>query len=348
VTPAAEARVVPEAPAGWESLVAADPCATAAHRAGTCAAFAHTLPAMASRFVVVERDGRLLGGAPLVIARLAGFRWIHALPFLLPGAPLAVQGAREEVDAAVARALGALQRELRVVGGEWSLYRPREAPPAPAALEAVSGETRIAETAVVDLAGGIEGAWARMERKTRQAIRGARSRGLEFAEEPEALSEAYALYARQARGWRGHRARPVELSRRLLAPAAVDNACGPLARLFTVRDGRGLLSATLVLDHPREAMAWWSGTHPDARGKEAAVLLLATVVEWAAREGRERVNLGGNAGLPALAHFKRALGAATVRHPVRWLDARHATAAGRMLAATQAALRRRRARGAAA
>jgi hypothetical protein len=95
-------------------------------------------------------------------------------------------------------------------------------------------------------------------------------------------------------------------------------------------------------------MPWWSGTHPDARGREAATLLLGSVVEWAAGAGRARVNLGGSAGLPALAAFKRALGARTELHPVRWLDARHATPAGRALAAVQAALRRGRARGAAA
>jgi hypothetical protein len=312
---------------------------------------------MESRFVAVEREGRLVGGASVVIERRAGFHWIHSLPFLLPGAPLAAEGARGAVDAAVALALAALQRELRAVGGEWSLYRFREEPPAPAALEAVSGETRMAETAVVDLAGGLEAVWSRMDRKTRQAIRGARGAGLVFAEEPAALPDAYALYARQARAWRGHRPRPIELSRRLLAPpaaagegsgGATPGAAAPLARLFTVRDARGLLSAVLALDHPRELMPWWSGTHPDARGREAAVLLLASVVEWAARAGRSRVNLGGSGGLAAVAAFKRALGATPVLHPVRWLDARHASPAGRMIAAMQATLRRRRSRGEAA
>jgi GNAT acetyltransferase-like protein len=325
--------------------VAADPCATPAHRAGVGAALARTLPAMETRFVAVEREGRLLGGAPLVIARRAGFHWIHALPFLLPGAPLAVPGTRDEVDAAVGCAIGGLQSELRAVGGEWSLYRPVEAAPAAAALAPVSGETRMVEHAIVDLAGGIEAVRARMERKTRQAIRGAREAGLEFAEEPDALTEAYALYVRQARDWRGHRPRPIELSRRLLETGSDGT---PLARLFTVRDRRGLLSATLVLDHAREAMPWWSGTHPDARGREAATLLLGSVVEWAAEAGRARVNLGGSAGLPALAAFKRALGATTMIHPVRWLDARHAAPAGRWLSAAQAALRRGRARGEAA
>src|SRR3989442_448496 len=161
-----------------------------------------------------------------------------------------------------------LQREVRAVGGEWSLYRYRDEPPGPAATEAVGGQTRIVETAVVDLEGGLDAAWSRMERKTRQAIDGARVAGLVFAEEPEALPEAYALYLRQARAWTGHRARPAELSRRLLARPGLADGAGraaqgleaSLARLFTVRDARGLLSAVLALDHPRELMPWWSGT----------------------------------------------------------------------------------------
>jgi GNAT superfamily N-acetyltransferase len=329
--------------------VAADPCATAAHRARLWAALAQTLPGMESRFIAAEDEFGFQGGAPLLIERRAGLHWIHSLPFLLPGTPLASNGARREVDAAVARGLGSLQRELRAVGGEWSLYRFREDPVAPAALEAVSGETLLVETAIVDLAGGLSAARARMERKTRQAIHAARDHGLVFAEEPDSLEEGYALYLRQSRGWKGHRPRPVELSRRLLALPAAGAAEAkppdPLGRLFTVRDGRGLLSAAFALDHPREVMLWWSGTHPDARGRQAFVLLLGSVVEWAAAAGRARVNLGASAGLPSVAAFKRALGATEVRHPVRWLDARHATPVGSLVAAAQAGVRRRRARG---
>jgi len=333
--------------------VAADPCATAAHRARLWAVLAQTLPGMEPRFIAVEDEGGFKGGAPVLIERRAGLHWIHSLPFLLPGTPLASNGARREVDAAVAGGLASLQRELHAVGGEWSLYRWGEDPVAPESLEAVSGETRMVETAVVDLAAGLSAAWARMERKTRQAIRAAREHGLAFAEEPEALDEGYALYLRQSRAWRGHRPRPVELSRRLLAlpaAAAADGAAAPgvadpLGRFFTVRDARGLLSATLALDHPREVMLWWSGTHPDARGRQAFVLLLGSVVEWAAGAGRARVNFGASAGLPSVAAFKRALGAFEVRHPVRWLGARHATPAGRLVAAAQAGVRRRRARG---
>ncbi|HEY2955784.1 MAG TPA: GNAT family N-acetyltransferase [Candidatus Eisenbacteria bacterium] len=334
--------------------MASDPCATAAHRAGLWEALAQTLPGMEARFIAVEGEGALSGGAPLLIERRAGLHWIHALPYLLPGAPLAARGARPEVDTAVARELARLQRELRAVGGEWSLYRIDEDPPAESALEETGGETRLAETAVVDLTQGLDAAWARMERKTRQAIHSARAHGLAFAEEPEALGEAYALYLRQSRGWKGHRRRPIELSRRLLAASPAPAADGgaprgggePLARLFTVRDARGLLGAVLGLDHPREILPWWSGVHPDARGRQAFVMLLGSVVEWAAGAGRARVNLGASAGLPAVASFKRALGARAVPHPVRWLDARHATPAGRLVAAAQSMWRRERARGA--
>jgi hypothetical protein len=214
---AVAARVLPGPPSAWEALVASDPCATAAHRAGLAAALAQTLPAMEPRFVAVERAGRLVGGAPLVIERRAGFHWIHALPFLLPGAPLAAFGEREAVDTAVAEALAGLQRELRAVGGEWSLYRVGDSPPAPAALEVVGGETRTAEAAVVELAGGHEAVRARMDRKTRQAIRGARAAGLEFAEEPAALTE-------------GLRALPAPGPRLAWAPPAAGGALAPPAR----------------------------------------------------------------------------------------------------------------------
>jgi hypothetical protein len=348
-----EPRVLAEPPGAWEALVAGDACATAAHRWALTCILASTHPGYEPAFVAVMEGDRLAGGAPLVIERRAGFHWIHVLPFLLPGAPLAVDGARREVDAAVARGIGELARERRAVGGEWSLYRTCAAPPDAETLAPAGGETRMVETAVVDLSAGLSAAWAAMERKTRQAIRGAREAGLLFAEEPDALAEAYLFYLRQSRAWAGHRPRPIELSRRLLAaPAAgaargADAAVGgPLARLFTVRDGRGLLSAVVALDHPREVMLWWSGTHPDARGRDAFTLLLGSVVEWAAHQGRARVNLGASGGLPAVAAFKRALGATAVRHPIQWLDARHATIGGRLLAGAQAMVRRGRARGA--
>ena len=111
--------------------MARDPCATAAHRWPLSRILADTLPAIEPRFVAAMERDRLVGGAAVAIERRAGFHWIHALPFLLPGAPLAAEGLRREVDAAVARGIRDLARELQAVGGEWSLYRFGAEPPEP-------------------------------------------------------------------------------------------------------------------------------------------------------------------------------------------------------------------------
>jgi GNAT acetyltransferase-like protein len=290
--------------------------------------------------VAVEQDGALLGGAPVVIERRAGFHWLHALPFVLPGAPLARAGGHPAVDRAVAGALAARARELGALGGEWSGYRPC-GPPLDPALELVPGETRMIETSLLDLEGGIAAAHRRMDRVTRQELAAAARSGLAVAEEPAALHAAYALYRAQSRGWGVHGAVGLELSERLLEGGGGD----PPARLFTVRDRRGLLSAALVLVGGREAMPWWSGTHPAGRARHAFALLLWSVAEWAAGRGLGRVNLGGSVGRAGVTAFKRALGGREHRYPVRWLGARHASALGRLVARAQAARRRGRVTG---
>lgn len=325
-------RCLDRPPAGWRELTAADPGATAAHRPGLWAALAAVRPGTHSLCLAVETDGVLHGGMPVLVERRAGFHWLRALPHLLPGTPLAGPGAHAEVDAAAAGALRGLQRELGAVGGEWALYRPAGPPVAPEAAARTAGETRWVEAATIELAAGPEAAWSRVDRETRRDIRHARAR-LTWAEEPEALEEAYALHVAQARAWRGHRPPPVELSRRLLADGG--DGLGPLARLFTLRRGGALVCATLALDHPRETMPWWSGADPAARRLGAFPLLLWGVVEWAARAGRGRVNLGGSAGAEPVALFKDSLGARAVRYPVRWLGAPDAGAAGRVLAGLQ-------------
>ena len=212
------------------------------------------------------------------------------------------------------------------------------------ALTSVSGETRWFESAVVGLDGGVEGARGRMERKHRQSLQHARRQGLRFAEAPAALEQAYALHVAQARLWNGHRALPLELSRRLLA----DAPGGVHARLFTLSDARGVVSGALAIDGPHDLFVWWSGTHPDGRRRQAFTLLLWEIIEWAAAHGRRRVDLGASTGLAFVANFKQSLGARADRFPVRWLDDRHAPAHARLLAWLQRRARAGRPRGEAA
>ncbi len=338
----ADLRFLDGPPAGWGDLLRTDPAATPAHRPALWAALAAVLPGLSVRCLAIEAGGALAGGMAVLVERRAGFHALHALPFLLPGTPLAGPGAHAVVDAAVGAGLGSLQRESRAMGGEWALYRPGGPPVSQSALESVTGETRWFETALVALTDGLEAAWARVDRKSRQEIRQAGER-LVCAQEPEALEEAYALHVAQARAWRRHRPLPLELSRRLIEDAG--DGLGPVARLFTARRRGALVCATLVLDHPREAMAWWSGADPEARRLHAFPCLLWSVVEWAHGAGRARVNLGASGALGPVVAFKDSLGARMERYPVRWFDAASASAPGRALAALQQRVRAGRARG---
>lgn len=335
----AHARWLDHAPHGWDALLAADPSASPSHRPESWAAFADAFPAHELRVAVVEHEGQLLGGAPVLLERRGPFTWAYALPRMLPGTPIARPGRHVEVDLAVAGAFADLVRERGVVGGAWALYRPVGPAPAAEALARVPGETRWVEAAVVDLARGLEAALARVERKQRQALRHARTRSLAFSDAPAHLEAAYALHRAQAKRWGGHQPLPLELSRRLLAGTE------PVGRVFTIADATGPVSAAFALDGPHETFVWWSGTHAEGRRRGAFALLLWRIVEWAHAHGRSRVNLGASTGLDQVAFFKHGLGAGTCRYPLLWLDARHAAGPGRAVAWLQSRMRAGRARG---
>ena len=315
----------PAPPAGWDDLCRDARDAGAIHRPELAIALAVTQPGFEAQWWAIESQGTLLGGMPVVVERRAGFHWIHALPLGLPGAPLSRDGAHAEVDRAAAAALEDLARERRAVGGGWVLYRPRG--PAVEAAEKVSGETRMLESSLIELEDGVPRAWERVDREARAEIRHARRHGLRFAEDAEALEEAYTLYRAQSRAWAGHRPRPLELWRRLLLGG--DSSPG---RLFTVRDSGGLVAAALVLVGRHDALVWLSGVHVVARPRHAFGLLLWSVVEWCGARGIATLNLGGSAPGTGIASFKHALGALAYRHPVRWIGPAHAGVLGRGVA----------------
>jgi Acetyltransferase (GNAT) domain len=277
----------------------------------------------------------------VVIERRGGHHWLNALPYLLPAAPLARPDTHARVDSACARALDSLALERRAVGGTWVCYRPAGPPVAEEVLVRLPGATTQVETAVVDLRDGRTAVHARIPRTLRQHLNRVGD-GVTFSEEPEALEAVHVLHQRQSRGWTGHAALPIELSRRLLA---VGRSGSPRARLFVLRERGRLLAGTLFLDHPRELLAWWSGIHPDARRRHLFQVLLWRAIEWAVTAGRERLNLGGSAGRGSLVSFKQALGAEDLRLPVRWIGADYSPWTGKLLARFQSRLRAGRSRG---
>ena len=337
-----EVQVLAHVPAGWDALLAGDEAASPSHRPEVWSALAAALPAFEWRLLVLPGPSGPAAGTPVLIERRGPFRWLHALPWLLPGAPVACPGGHAMADAALVPAFARLARELMVVGGAWSFYRPGVPAPSPAVLDSLPGETRRFEAALLPLGGGA-GAWrARMDRKQRQALDRALDRPASFAEEPGALDEAYALHLAQGERWGGHRPLPLELSRRLLQAGP---ARDPVARLFTLRSPAGLDAAVFALDGPHETFLWWSGTHASARRHAAFARLVWQVGEWAGARGRRRLNLGASTGLPHVAAFKSSLGAEGEAYPVRWLSARHAGATGRLLGWAQRWRRRGRPQG---
>jgi hypothetical protein len=321
----------------WLALIDADPCATPSHHPDTWRAMGAALAAYRMRLVEVREAGRLVGGAPFAIETRLGLTWLHGMPFGLSAAPLALPGRGAEVDEAVGRALAAFHREHGLVGGEWACGRADGAPVAAAALELLPGETRFMESAVIDLGAGDEAVRSRMDRKTRQNIVRSASRGVRCEEDASALERVYALHARQARAWRGHRPLPLELSRRLLEAG--------VAHVLVAHDREGVLCGLFALDAPHETFLWWSGSHPSARASDATPRLMAWAAAWAAERGRRRLNLGASRGLPALESFKRSMGSRVVRYPVRWLSSGARAPLGRVAAALQRRVRQSRHRG---
>ena len=328
----------PGPPAGWDELLAMDSSSSPSHRSGVAEAFAAVLPGHAVEYLVVEDSGGLAGGLVMCVSRLAGVEWLHAMPLLLSGAPVARPSSRGAVDAAVAEALAERASRPRTAGGEWVCYRPG-APIADAHVERLAGETRRHRAAVIDLQRGGEPRWTR-DKRERYELRRAERAGLSYAEDPAALEACYLLHVAQSRRWPGHRPPPLALLRRLLADPGPGRL--PLARLFTVRGARRLLGGLLVLDSPHETLSWWSGAHPRARDVAAFRALVIWVIEWARDQGRARFNLGGSVGLAGVASFKRSLGAAELEYPVRWLAPARGSARARVLAALQRRVRARR------
>jgi len=327
---AALARWVDAPPHEWETLLRQDLGATPLHRPEVVRALVEPVAGWTASFLVVEEgDGSLIGGVPVVFERRFALEWLRAMPFTLPGAPVARASAHPLVDRLVADALDARAKERRIVGGEWVLFRPEGPAVDPSAIAQLAGETRVTETDVVDLSEGASVAYRRVQRRTRESIAAAIARGLRCAEEPEALDEIYALYTLQARAWAGHRPKPVAVLRRLLSGAT------PGARLFTVRDDRGILSGALALVGEHEWMLWWSGSHPDARRHHGFATLVWSMIESAARAGARRFNLGGSAGMDNVASFKKAMGARAVAVPIRWIGSDYAPPWGKAVAAIQ-------------
>src|SRR5262245_26776675 len=107
-------------PEGWPTLVAGDPGASPSHRPELWAALADVIPGFEWRVLTHMEGGALVAGVPVVLSRRGPFRWLHALPWLLPAPPIARDGTHAHADRVLATAFASLARAEHVLGGEWA------------------------------------------------------------------------------------------------------------------------------------------------------------------------------------------------------------------------------------
>ena len=291
-----------------------------AHRAEVHEALVAVATSAERRYVVAERDGVAIGGAPAVIERRAGAHWLHALPHLLPAAPISSPG--ERADRRPPRVRGGSRHFSARPARRWGVVA---LPPIGCRLGRRAGVRARRDPHGEGGAASLrpdEAIESRLDRDARHSYRRAQASGLAFAEEPEALEEVYALYVAQSRRWRGHRPLALELSRRLIA-ARGSNGSGPVARLFTARDGRRLLVGILVLEHPRGALLVVERLAP-GRARTARVPVAdAAASPQTRRAAASRASTSAAApGFPASRRSGARSARADVSYPVCWLDAR--------------------------
>lgn len=193
----------------------------------------------------------------------------------------------------------------------------RFSPLDPASVDAVTGLaglelTRRGDTVTVDVGGGADAVWNRLEGRARTAVRRAVNAGLSCHLRPATAQDVRAdspfrqLYE--------HTMRRVGSAPGYLFGddyyTALLDGVGAGLLLAEVRRPDGQHSAAaLILVHRERVHYHLSGSGPEAPSTGAGNLLLWTVLRWAAQSGRSTVHLGG--GLTpddGLFRFKRSFG----------------------------------------
>jgi len=228
-----------------------------------------------------------------------------SMPFGTYGGPISA-GADERVDAELLRALRSVLAERRSLSFACAL--PPDRGPLPEALASILGQPKVLgmSTHILELDGDFERVWKRYQKRNRAVIRKAIAAGTDVrvVSGPKAATTLHGLYARQARGWRGHR--PYKY--RLIEGCATYEG-RPFTQLWQAVIGNHVMSSLLAFYDDREVFPWLMGSTPECRKLGVNNYLVSEMIRDACNRGFSRVNLGGSMGNPGIEHFKRALGA---------------------------------------
>ena len=165
-------------------------------------------------------------------------------------------------------------------------------------------------TQVVDLSGGIDAVWARMESAFRRRVRRSRDHRVlvEEAVARQDFDEYYAVYLDALRRW-GERATsryPEALFTNLwhLATRSRD-----AVKLWVARAQGHVAAGAVVLYHQRHAVSWHAATREDDYATSPANALQMAIIEDACRRGFRWYDLNPSGGHSGVARFKKGLGA---------------------------------------
>jgi CelD/BcsL family acetyltransferase involved in cellulose biosynthesis len=294
-------------PAGWNSLVAADPDASFFHDPVWIQSLARVYTSFRPLYFLARDDsGRLLGGLPAVRSSRAGLTQLLSLPFGSYGTPLVAPGSAAQAGQVRAALLDRWFAEARRPGVVRAHLTPFQAEaPNPVHLRFPPSWRRNERTHLIPLREGFEAIWFhRYDKENRTASRKAVKLGVIVAREPgepgaRIIEE---LYRRQHPEWTGHIPYRYGLFRSLV------ETCGDRVEVWVARQADRPVFAVMTFYHRDTVMPWLSGNTADARALCAGNLVHKVMIEDAASRGFATYNFGGSGGVPGIEAFKVAFG----------------------------------------
>jgi hypothetical protein len=295
-------------PAEWDALLARVPWAVPQQAFGFGRALSDCFGYLRPDYRVLESDGRVVAGLPLVRFAPGGpFRAIHSLPFDITAGPLIETERLEDREL-----LEALAGEVDDAAARERAFEARLSIPAtaPAAVHRfLSGDRSQSPCPVIDLARPLAQVEGGYEPAVRRALRRAVHEGLrvEIGATLRDVSKAYPFYAARMREvgavvkpWRFVEALVAE---RIGVPIVVWQGGRPAGFL-------------ILLVAPGVAVFWISGCDPSLSRARPMNALLGAAVRWAHARGVRRFSLGESHGRAGLARFKQGWGPAGCHNTV--------------------------------
>lgn len=289
--------------AEWQALDLLHPAPTFFARPAWSLALADVYPGAQPALLKISGKSARPVFVPAMRMRGGALRWKEFSAFPLGGYTCFMHddgtvATQEQADFAL--------EELQRYAGTASLVPWPLAP-----LPSMPAQT-VHETAVVDLAGGIDAALARIDGKYRRMAGQAERRGVECspAHGPEAVDTYYELLCDSAKRW--GIAEPTD--RKTLIEALVRYGGTSVEIWFAKVEGRAIAGG--IVFYGADELFFWSAAMLAEFGRlRPSNALNYALLRAAAARGVRWYNLGSSEGLPGVERFKSHLGAQSVSYP---------------------------------